>query len=319
MRGDAPLHTELSGVPAGGAAFWTRAEDGTRLRFALWQGGTRGTVLLFPGRTEYIEKYGLVVERLMSFGLSIVVIDWRGQGLSDRPIPGKSIGYVEDFAEYQSDLAAVLGHEMVASLPGPRLLMAHSMGGCIGLRALLSGLDVAGSVFSAPMWGINLPLAPLSRAVITLGARIGFAKAFAPMTGGTTLVLAAKKPEGNPLTTDLDVFRRLQDHARAVPELTLGGASFGWLSAAFRETAALAEAEPAKGPILTFLGTEERIVEAEPIHRQSGRQPHAELVLCEGAQHEIWMERPETQAPVWERIEAFLGAHLGPTPTAGDD
>lgn len=305
----APLHSEIEGVPTAGSAFWVKAEDGTRLRFAVWHGGERGTVLLFPGRTEYIEKYGHVVQRLIGWGLNVVVIDWRGQGLSDRPVPEKSIGYVADFAEYQSDLAAIMGHESVASLPGPRILMAHSMGGCIGLRALCEGLDVVAAVFSAPMWGIKLPAAPIAHAIIWLGAKIGFAKSFAPMTNGTTYVLSSP-PEDNILTSDHSVFAALKAQAESHPELTLGAPSLGWLSAALRETRALARAPAPTGPILTLLGDNERIVDPAPIHRESGRQPNTELVMCEGAEHEIWMETAAIQEKAWSKIEAFMALHL---------
>ena len=55
-----------------------------RIRAVLWNGGSRGTVVIFPGRTEFAEKYGRVVSRLVAEGLSVLVVDWRGQGLSHR-------------------------------------------------------------------------------------------------------------------------------------------------------------------------------------------------------------------------------------------
>ena len=42
------------------------------------------------------------------------------------------------------------------ALPRPWRLLAHSMGGTIGLRALTRGVPVAAAVFSAPMWGIRV-------------------------------------------------------------------------------------------------------------------------------------------------------------------
>jgi len=36
--------------------------------------------------------------------------------------------------------------------------------------------------------------------------------------------------------------------------------------------------------------------------------PNGELVICDGAKHEIWMETPDIQAKVWEKTDAFLSA-----------
>ena len=37
-----------------------------RLRAVVWQGGRRGTAVVFPGRTEFAEKYGRVVGELVA-------------------------------------------------------------------------------------------------------------------------------------------------------------------------------------------------------------------------------------------------------------
>ena len=58
---------------------------GVRIRVGLWhRQGPAGTVLLFPGRTEYVEKYGRTARLLAARGLATLVIDWRGQGIADR-------------------------------------------------------------------------------------------------------------------------------------------------------------------------------------------------------------------------------------------
>src|SRR5690606_16833709 len=140
-----------SGAPDNGRAFWLRASDGVRLRVAHWPGERLALVL--PGRTEVIEKYGLVVRDLAAAGWGALVVDWRGQGLSDRALPDPLKGHVSDFAEYQRDLDAVLA--VAADLvPGPLPWLAHSMGGCIALRGLTRGLPCTAAAFSAPMLGL---------------------------------------------------------------------------------------------------------------------------------------------------------------------
>jgi len=55
----APFFADIDDGPEGGAAWWLTADDGLRIRLGVWsKEAAKGTVLLFPGRTEYIEKYG---------------------------------------------------------------------------------------------------------------------------------------------------------------------------------------------------------------------------------------------------------------------
>lgn len=93
----APFHADVAHAPEGAEAFWLETLDGLRIRIALWRGGGRGTAFVFPGRTEYAEKYGLVAGRLVARGFSVVVIDWRGQGLSTRPPGAPMMGHVRSF------------------------------------------------------------------------------------------------------------------------------------------------------------------------------------------------------------------------------
>lgn len=58
MTETAPFLTDLAQGPDGARAVWVQAVDGKRIRLGHYPGGEKGTVLLYPGRTEYIEKYG---------------------------------------------------------------------------------------------------------------------------------------------------------------------------------------------------------------------------------------------------------------------
>ena len=52
---DAPLDNVLAEGPHGGRAVWLKTADGTRIRAGIWaQDAPNGTVVLLPGRTEYI-------------------------------------------------------------------------------------------------------------------------------------------------------------------------------------------------------------------------------------------------------------------------
>ncbi|WP_236638272.1 alpha/beta fold hydrolase [Mangrovicoccus ximenensis] len=154
--GIAPFFAADSGAPDGARAVWRQTRDGVRIRIGEFGRGPKGTVLCFPGRTEYIEKYGPTARDFMAAGYGFAAIDWRGQGLADRLLSDPRLGHVDRFADYQRDVAAFLAHAGEAGLPKPWFLLAHSMGGAIALQSLEAGLEVRAAAFSAPMWQVAM-------------------------------------------------------------------------------------------------------------------------------------------------------------------
>ena len=145
----APLNRLPGEENSPGQSFFVQAEDGLRLRLGLWspEGTSIGTVLLFPGRTEYLEKYALIAGRLAAEGFAVLAIDWRGQGRSDRLLNDTRAGHITDFADYQTDVVEMVVAADALDLPRPWHLLSHSMGGCIGLAELLNGLPVRTAAF----------------------------------------------------------------------------------------------------------------------------------------------------------------------------
>lgn len=301
----APFHAEIADGPPGGHAVWAHAGDGVRIRLGLWplDGATaRGTVLLFPGRTEYLEKYGRAARALQARGYAVIAADWRGQGLADRALADPMTGHVGRFAEHQQDVGALLHGAHLAGLPQPFHLLAHSMGGCIGLRALTAGLPVRSAAFSAPMWGIRVPqrLGFVAWALSAGAHSLAQGHRYVPSTGPVSYVLSADEDD-NSLTSDPAMLRFMRDQIRAHPELALGGPSLSWLFAALRETRALRRL-PAPGlPCHVTFGSHERVVDTASITARVDRWPGATLTIAEGAEHEVMMERPPLRQAFFDR------------------
>src|SRR5215211_3863572 len=73
-------------VPEDFVAGTIKTPDGAELRFARWAPppNRKGTVCVFTGRGEQIEKYFETVRDLRERGFAVAMIDWRGQGHSSR-------------------------------------------------------------------------------------------------------------------------------------------------------------------------------------------------------------------------------------------
>ncbi len=304
---DAPIFTEIARAPKGGKAQWRTCVDGVHIRVATWKKGTKGTVLIFPGRSEYIEKYGPTVQYLLDMGYSAAVVDWRGQGISDRIAPNHQLGHVKHFLDYQKDVAEMLCAVQDAGLPKVYALLSHSMGGTIALRSLHNGLDVQKVIFSAPMWGIYIePVLRIPAQIISnIGPVIGFAKRFSPNTSPANYVQVTDF-EDNTLTNDMETYKWLIAQMDAHPELGIGGPSINWLHQALLECSRLRKLAPPKHQALCFLGTQEAIVSSKFINRLMGQWSNGKLVRIENAQHEVLMEKPQILKSAWNEIERFL-------------
>ena len=305
----APFHAALADGPPGATCVWLQAGS-ARIRVAWWKAGDKGTVLLLPGRTECVEKYGRAAGDLVARGFSVITIDWRGQGLADRALPDRREGHVGDFAEYQQDLDAMLAEAGRAGLPQPFYMIAHSMGGCIGLRGLMRGLPVRAAAFSAPMWGIAMAawLRPVASVVSALAGPLGLMARYAPSTSAETYLLQAPFA-GNVLTTDREMWDYMRRQVAEVPDLALGGPSIGWLKAALRECAALAVMPAPKVPAICALGTVEKVVDVPPVHLRMAGWANGQLDLYPGAEHEIMMEGPAVRQRFFDRAAALFEAN----------
>ena len=300
--------TDAAERPDTGAAYWVTASDGVRLRVGLWPDGDKGTVLLFPGRTEYVEKYGPAAQEFARAGLATATIDWRGQGLADKLLDDPMIGHVGRFSDYQLDVTELLAAVRAQGLPEPYYLVAHSMGGAIGSRALLNGLPVKAAVLSAPLWGILFEpgiLKTVAWALSTLAHNTGLGKGGIPGVAREGYI-ATGDTNDNVLTHDPAMFRFMQDHLKAHPELELARPSYTWLNEALRETWALRKATMPDIPTLVTLGSDESVVESPAIHHVTRRWPSSELVLYDNCHHEIMMETADLRDAFYESAIQFL-------------
>ena len=286
------FYAEIADAPEGTRAFRLSASDGVAVRVAhMPSDQKKGTVLLFPGRTEYIEKYGRVGSDLAASGYDTLAIDWRGQGLADRLLPEIRIGHVGIFTDYQRDVEAMVSAAEALDLPKPWFLLAHSMGGCIGLRSLMNGLPVAAAAFSGPMWGIQFSsmMRPAAWALSWSGTKMGLGGRCAPGTKAESYI-ATEKFETNLLTRDAETFEWMQAQVAADPGFQLGGPSLQWVNAALVECRDLAARRSPDLPCLCFYGANERIVDTTRIEARMAAWPKGEIMRIENAEHEVLME-----------------------------
>lgn len=298
--------------PRSTLSYWTAA-DGWRVRVLDWEGTGRGAILFAGGRGDFIEKYLEFFANLHDRGWSVRAFDWRGQGGSGRLSADPRCGHATDFGPWVDDVAAIAS-AWQAETAGPHVVIGHSMGGHLMLRALAErriGPDAV--VLVAPMLGLrSAPFgARLAARVAHFMTRIGRPERMAWKSNERPSVPGASRRAL--LTHDPDRYEDELWWRREKPEIALGPPSWAWVAEAYRSTLALAaprRLESIETPIL-LIGTEaDRLVDPAAIRLAAARLPHAELhMFGRESAHEILREVDPVRDRALAHIDAFLAKH----------
>jgi lysophospholipase len=287
--------------------FRVQGPDGVSIRAAFlpYQGqDPRGSVILAPGRTEYIEKYAEALAALQARGFNVLVVDHRGQGWSDRLGASPHAGHMDSFAKAAVHMNCAI--EAVGDrLTGKRIILSHSMGGCISLESLLSGTvsNIVGAAFCAPMWGLMGPpvMGVIAKALVALGR----GKHVAPTL---PQVWHPEPFDANPLTHDQKRFARNNALFLAEPSLQLAGPTNGWIKEALKTLASFTPERLATLtiPILVVSAEAEALVDNNAHVRIVGQLPNAQLRIVPGARHELMQEIDPLQKQFWAHFDTWL-------------
>jgi lysophospholipase len=303
-------------VPSGAIAGTFKSSGRVSLRFARWEatrGPARGTMCVFQGRTECIEKYFEVVADLRRRGFAVATMDWRGQGGSDRLLSNPWKGHVRSFADFDRDLAAFMTEVVRPSCRPPFFALAHSMGGNILLRhAGEQGSWFERIVLSAPMIQISdsqlKPGPGFARLYAEAVAGMGLGWLYA--AGGSDADVKPTPFENNPLTTDPQRYARNSMIIEAAPNLAIGAPTVGWLRAALRSTARVSAPDyplKVKVPLLLFAAGMDSLVSTTAIEEFGQRLKVGTHLLLSLARHEILQETDQVRKDFWAAFDAYMG------------
>jgi lysophospholipase len=298
-------------VPEGALAGTIGAPDGVTLRFARWTAPAngRGTVCVFAGRGECIEKYFETVRDLRKRGYAVATIDWRGQGHSARQLGNPLKGHVRNFSDYEIDVAAFVKQVVLPDCPPPYFALAHSMGGAVMLRVAHAGIEVFERfVLCSPM--VDLPSLRTSlpmRGLVRLLRAAGMGERFIP--GGNVDLTRPLRFSGNPLTSDPRRYARNTAILETDPTLGIASPTVAWLDAAFAAMGQFRSSEFAgriRQPVLMLAAGDDTVVSAPAIAAFARHLPAGSHHVIVGAKHEILQEDDRYRAQLWAAFDAFM-------------
>lgn len=293
------------------------APDGHEIRFIDWPAPPaevqpRGAMLFMAGRGDIYEKYLDSFEHWRLKGWQVSAADWRGQGGSGRLGLDADTGHIDDFSDWVSDLEA-FWCEWAKRQTGPLVLVGHSMGGHLTMRAVLDkALNPAPTalILSAPMLDVFPELVPLA-------IKRGWARFMAGLGDPRRPAWKmSEKPGAKPemrmmlLTHDDD---RYEDEAwwrQERPELKLGPGSWGWVREAMESTTRIFQRgalESVDLPVFIVGTSADKLVSPAAIRTAISRLPNVEsLIFGSEARHEILRETDQIRDKALAAIDDFL-------------
>lgn len=286
--------------------------DSVQLRYGYWRTTrppSKGTVIILQGRAEFIEKYFETAGELREKGFDVLTFDWRGQGGSSRLLRDHYRGYVDDFDQYVMDLETIFEQIALPDCRPPFYILAHSTGSLAALMAApRMGNRVRRMLLGSPFAGFNTaPISPgMVKFMSTTLTMVGLGEIY--MAGGKDLMVK-RMFAGNRLTSDQRRFERNAAYARTYPELTIGGATAAWVSAAARAIGRLWDPDflgSISIPTLLVAAGRDAVVSNQAIELLGRRLRAGRCLMISGAKHELLQEADIFREQLMAAFDAFV-------------
>jgi lysophospholipase len=298
-------------VPSDVVSGMIKTKDGAELRFARFAPppGRKGTVCLFHGRAEFIEKYFETVRDLRSRGFAVATFDWRGQGGSSRALSDPRKGHVRNFKEYETDLETFMREVVLPDCPPPFYAIGHSMGASVLLRVARHGHRwFDRMVMSAPMIALTpRAYARFSGPLVKTMRLFGMGRSYIP--GGDGVVKAMEPFIGNDNTSDPVRYARTASVLDERSSLGIGAPTVNWAAAAFDAMNQFAQprfTSNLRQPLLLVAAGRDTVVSTPAIEEFGLRLRAGSHLIVAGAQHELLMERDRYRAQFFAAFDAFV-------------
>lgn len=267
---------------------------------------TAPVVVIFPGQSEAAEKYVEVIWDLRQKGFNVAIIDHRGQGRSERVSPLFSLSHVEKFEYYVEDSINFL-KLLKKQLNSPFYLLAHSMGGAIGLGVLQNEPSlISKAILSSPMLQIKTNPYPefAAKSIALLMRGLGKKATFAP---GQKPFYYEAQFESNTLTHSKERFESFIGHYQIEREIVIGGVSNNWIYESLKYTKKMKKKyNQVHIPVLLFQSSNDAFVKPGRQNLFCKEAVDCQLFHFPHSKHELLMESDNIRNQVMNHIFDFF-------------
>jgi lysophospholipase len=250
-------------------------------------------VIGLPGLGDFIEKYFELARDLLDMKLAFWMMDWQGQGHSER--------YLVKHSSVHPDVGRI-----------PLVMLGQGMGANIGLRYLHRHPDMfACAAFTSPLLGIK------SLRWMPSWVRLGFTAALQEALDQSYLEFGGK--DWTPYMRSKfgkDVYSSdpVRDAVHKTwcehdKQLQVGNVTYGYLHEANLSCAKLQKLSiltDIKTPCLFALGKNDKLSDTKTAKKVIKQLPNARLLEIQGAKNEIIMERDDIRSQFFNSFSELL-------------
>ena len=278
----------------------------------------KALVCINVGLNEFCEKYFEVINDLLKKGYAISIHDWMGQGMSDRYLANPHKRHIGTYQDDVDDYFDLMDNHILPRIEkqyGSDLLcimLAHSMGGHIGLHSLLRRPNIiAGAFFCAPLTRVramsyfpDMVSIPLLK---TLGTT--YHRDYVPLGDNWN---PRSTHEKKALSHDLIRGNIFDVWCAANPILKIGSPTIGWLNETEISCRNLRNADTAhiKTPIHAIFAGRDLLVNNKSSRKFFDTIESATHETYPKARHEIMMETDDLRDAFFKTFDAFCARIL---------
>jgi lysophospholipase len=307
------LHPTVNNpIPMGAVVHKVVTRDGANLRALNAPAplnNAKGTIVFVQGRADFMERYFESMRTAQDMKYAVASFDFRGQGGSQRLLRNPRRGHGRRFSDYDEDLRSVMTQVVIPNCPKPYFVVAHSTGGNVLLRHLRNRTDFTRAVVTAPLLEFNYGSWPRWVVKLLTFMACSLMLSWLYIPGRKKSSMRREEFARNTFTSDQQRYERDVETIEQFPEVTLGGPTFGWLSAAFASNAELRRwprKRPVSCPTLIVAAGRERIVDDKAAREFSERVAGVSYIEIKDSKHEILMESDTIRKPFWKAADAFF-------------
>jgi len=251
-------------------------------------GATKGVVLVTHGYAEHCGRYREVAHVIVDAGWTVMTYDVRGHGQSPGPR-----GYIDRFQIYLDDLGAMTRAARELAPDKPFVLLGHSHGSLITLRALCDERppqNIKAAIISSPFLALKMPVPGYKKVLAKVASRV------APKLSQPSHLRVED------LTSDLE-----KQKERLADKLCFEIATSRWFTeAADAQAFVAAHASRIAVPTTWLVGGADPLCDAARSKVVAARVPGAKYHDLVGLRHEVFNER--TRGKVFAEVTRTLAS-----------
>ncbi|MBP9231359.1 MAG: alpha/beta hydrolase [Phenylobacterium sp.] len=262
----------------------------------------KATVVILPGYGESAEAWFETASGLIRRGYTVWILERAGQGGSGRYTLPRDLGFVPSFDPDVANVRALVRVVIRPPETSPLILLGHSDGAVVAIRAVETGLKVDGVIISSPDVTSK---AVSTDSVQALAGRAGLGRL--PSADWRPWSRSSPDARGSGLTHDPWRGRVQQAWQVANPDLRMSSASLGWRGAhQAASRAAEADAAAVKTDVLMLLPdktTKEALALCKVL-------PDCRSVAVPGSLPALHLEQDRFRQPWMDQVTGYIAAKV---------